>query len=67
MQREIIDATEEKTRKYKDRTPIASRSVKGMKLAMQLVTKRAIGVMWSKELEKLVAMANLAYGDEFFA
>ena len=33
---------------------------------MQLAMKKAIGALRSKELEKLIAVVNLANGDEFF-
>ena len=51
---------------YKDITHVASRSSKSPKLAMQLAMKKAIGALRSKELEKLIAVVNLANGDEFF-
>ena len=58
--------TEEKDCQYKDITLVASRSSKSLKLAMQLAMEKAIGALRSKELEKLIAVANLANGDEFF-
>lgn len=65
MQREITSIIEEAARKYNDKTPVESRTATGVWDVMQTATKKAISSIRGKELEKLLAVANPANGDEF--